>query len=134
MKSRVIVEPVVTGDTFPAMVENSGLHHMIVGTVFHLCLDGVPLHFSHRVCAFLDREFPDHWTGRVGPIPWPFHSPHLTPLDFFWGFLKDIVYHEKVQNVNELHDRTVRASECLTNKCFPVPAKILNIILVFAVP
>jgi hypothetical protein len=30
--------------------------------------------------------------------------------------VKDIVYHKKVQNVNELRDRTVRAAECVTNE------------------
>jgi hypothetical protein len=29
---------------------------------------------------------------------------------FSWGFVKDIVYHEKVQNVNELSERIVRAA------------------------
>jgi hypothetical protein len=79
-----------------------------MGTVFQL--DGTPLHFSHHVCAFLERKFPDHWIGRVRPIPWPLHSPDLNLLDFFLeGFVKDTVYGEKVQNVNELHDRIVRA-------------------------
>jgi hypothetical protein len=41
----------------------------------------------------------------------------LTLLDiFFWGFVEDIVYDEKVQNVNELRDRIVRAAECVTNE------------------
>jgi len=29
--------------------------------------------------------------------------------------VKDIVYHKKVQNVNELRDRTVRAAECVVS-------------------
>jgi hypothetical protein len=29
----------------------------------------------------------DHWIGRGGPIPWPPHSPDLTPLDFSSGGL-----------------------------------------------
>jgi hypothetical protein len=48
-------EPTVTGDTFLAMMESSTLHHIPVGTIFQF--DGAPPHFSHRVCAFLDREF-----------------------------------------------------------------------------
>jgi hypothetical protein len=40
----------------------------------------------------------------------------LTPLDFLhWGFVKGIVYCEKVQNVNELHERIIRTAECITN-------------------
>jgi hypothetical protein len=47
------------------------------------------------------QEVSDHWLGRGGPNLWPLHSPDLTPLDFlFWGFVKDIVYHEEVQNMN----------------------------------
>jgi hypothetical protein len=46
-------------------------------------------------------EFPDHWIGGKGLIPWHHNSPDLTSLDlFFWGFVKD-VYCEKVQNMTE---------------------------------
>jgi len=33
---------------------------------------------------------------------------------FCWEFVKGIVYLESVQNVNELHDQTVEAAECVT--------------------
>jgi hypothetical protein len=32
------------------------------------------------------------------------------------GFVKDIAYHEKVQNVKELYDRVIRAAECVTKE------------------
>jgi len=49
--------------------------------------------------------------------PHPHHSPDLTPLgSFFCGFVKDIVYHEEVQNVIELRDRIVRAVECVISE------------------
>jgi len=32
------------------------------------------------------------------------------------SLLKDIVYREKMQNVNELHYRIIRAAECVTNE------------------
>jgi hypothetical protein len=33
-------------------------------------------------------------------------------MDFYsGGFLKDTVYREKLQNVSEIHDRSVRAAE-----------------------
>jgi hypothetical protein len=35
---------------------------------------------------------------------------------FFLGVSEDIVCHEKVQNVNDLHDRTVRAAEFVANE------------------
>jgi hypothetical protein len=74
------------------MRENNVLHHVPVGTVFQL--DGAPLHFSHNVCALLDREF-DCWIGRGGGH---FLALLLSRDDLpgFWEFVKDIVYCEKV--------------------------------------
>jgi hypothetical protein len=41
----------------------------------------------------------------------------LTPLDFFfWGFVKNTAYFEKVRNVNELCDRIISAAECIINE------------------
>jgi hypothetical protein len=55
--------------------------------------------------------------GRKRPILLPPHSPELTPLDiFFCGFVKDIVYCERMQNVNELCDKIVRAAVCVTSE------------------
>jgi hypothetical protein len=82
-----------------------------------LQLGGVLPHFSHHVHAFLDREFPDHWIGRGETILWPPHSPDLTPLDFFsCGFVKDTIYCEKLQNVNEFNERTITAAGCVTSE------------------
>jgi len=33
-----------------------------------------------------------------------------------WGFVKDIVYCEKVQDMSELHNKIVRATECITSE------------------
>jgi hypothetical protein len=38
-----------------------------------------------------------------------------TGLFVLW-FVKDIVYCEEVQNVNELCDKIIRAAECITNE------------------
>jgi hypothetical protein len=88
MKNKVIrpfsfEEPSVTGDTFPAKMENNALCHVPVRTVLEL--DGASPHFSHNVCAFLDRKLPDHWIEREVPIPWPLHSPDLNPMDYSGG-------------------------------------------------
>jgi hypothetical protein len=79
-------EPTVTGDTFPAIMMNISLRHVPIGTVFQS--GGAPPHFSRHVRAFLDKEFPDSWIGRRGPIPWPPHSPDLTVRDFSSGVCK----------------------------------------------
>jgi hypothetical protein len=49
----IFKEPMVTGDTFLAMLENSALNHIPVGTVFQL--HDPPFHFSHHVHVFTDR-------------------------------------------------------------------------------
>jgi hypothetical protein len=72
-----VLKNLVTGDTFLGTMGDTALCHVPVGTVFQL--DGVPPHFSHCIYAFLEREFPDHWVTRWGPILWPPHSPDLTP-------------------------------------------------------
>jgi hypothetical protein len=60
-----------------------------------------------------------HCIGAGRPIPWPPHSPDLTSLDFFFcEFVRDIVYCEKVKNVNELLDRIIRVTECLPIEMF----------------
>ena len=58
--------------------------------------DGAPPHFDLTVRAYLDHTFPGRWIGRSGPLPWPPHSPDLTPGDFWlWGMLKERMYSRK---------------------------------------
>jgi len=45
----------VTGDTFLAVMDNTPLRHVSVGTVFQS--DGASPHFSRRVRVFVDRGF-----------------------------------------------------------------------------
>ena len=46
-------------------------------------------------------RFPDGWIGRGGPIPWPPRSP----LEFFlWGYIKNIVYAEKIRIIQHLQE------------------------------
>jgi hypothetical protein len=54
----------VPSDTFLAMMENTALCYVPVGTVFQLHF--APRYFFHCVRAFLDREFPDRWIGIGG--------------------------------------------------------------------
>jgi len=78
-------------------------------------LDGAPPYFSCFVTDVLNERFPDAWIGRGGPIPWPPRSPDLSPLDFFlWGYIKSIVYAEKIRNIQHLQDRITSAFETLT--------------------
>jgi hypothetical protein len=84
------------------MMKNTALHHIPVETVFKL--DGAPSHFS---C---------HWIQRWRSIHWPLCSPYLTPVDFVGEVCKRY-YGEKLQNVNELHEGIVRATEWNGMEC-----------------
>jgi hypothetical protein len=87
---------------------------MSVWEVFQLV--GAPLPFSHHV-AFLDREFPEHWVGREETHSLaPSFSRFVSSGLFLVGFVKYTVNHEKVKNVNELHDRIIRGPECVTSE------------------
>ena len=77
--------------------------------------DGAPPHFSCFVTDVLNERFPDVWIGRGGTIPWPLRSPDLSPLDFFlWGYIKNIVYAEKIRNIQHQQDRITSAIETVT--------------------
>lgn len=77
--------------------------------------DGAPPHYSNHVRAALDTRFPGRWIGRAGPIAWPPRSPDLTPLDFFfWGHIKNVVYSEKIRDINHLRERIVTAVGTVT--------------------
>ena len=77
--------------------------------------DGAPPHFSRFVTDVLNERFPDAWIGRGGPIPWPPRSPDLSPLDIFlWGYIKNIVYAEKIRNIQQLQERITSAIEIVT--------------------
>ena len=68
--------------------------------------DGAPPYWGLRVRQSLERQLPDQWIGRGGPIPWPARSPDMTPLDFFfWGFVKDQVFKTPVDDIDELKRR-----------------------------
>jgi len=77
--------------------------------------DGAPAHFSCFVTDVLNVIFPDTWIGRGGPIPWPPRSPDLSPLYFFLcGYIKNIVYGEKIRNIQHLQESITSATETVT--------------------
>ena len=77
--------------------------------------DGATSHFSCLVTDVLNERFHDAWIARGGPIPWPPRSPDLCPLDIFlWGYIKNIVYAEKIRNIHHLQERITSAIETVT--------------------
>ena len=68
--------------------------------------DGAPAHFHHEVRQFIAATFPDRVIGRGGDVSWPPRSCDLTPPDFFlWGYIKDEVYKQKCNTLDQLRNR-----------------------------
>jgi hypothetical protein len=97
--------------------------HVLVGTVFQW---GVPPHLFHYL--YLSGQEVS-W-----PISLPLHSPDLTPLAFFWGFVKEMVYCEKCKMWMSCVTESSELQSILPMKCLPIPCDKLNIILMCAVP
>lgn len=77
--------------------------------------DGAPPHYHLEVRNTLNARFPNGWIGRDAPIPWPPRSPDITPLDFFfWGYIKNVVYSEKVRDLVHLRERISDAIATVT--------------------
>ena len=77
--------------------------------------DGAPAHNAQIVTRHLNNVFPNRWIGTRGPIQWPARSPDLTPLDFFlWGYLKELVYQTRSDNIKDLKKKIGRACQTVT--------------------
>ena len=71
-------------------------------------LDGAPPHTAKESRQWLAANFGDRVISFKTDFVWAPYSPDLNPLDFFlWGHLKDIVYRECPQTVQELKDLIV---------------------------
>jgi hypothetical protein len=55
--------------------------------------DSIPTHFSHEVLNALYVRFPNWWIGRGRHVK----SRLLTVRFFLWGFVKNLIYAEKIQ-------------------------------------
>ena len=99
-------------DDFENLLENVPL---AVRRRIWLQMDGAPAHFARRVRGWCDREFPNRWIGRGGPIAWPPRSPDLTACDFFlWGHLKGLVYTTPRNNLADLRQRIDAAVQTIS--------------------
>jgi hypothetical protein len=67
--------------------------------------DGATAHTARASMEVLREIFPGCLISLRGDIPWPAHSPDLSPCDFFlWGYLKAEVFKCKAQSIDELKD------------------------------
>lgn len=58
--------------------------------------DGASPHYSNQEHAALETCFPGKWISRADLISSPPQSSDFTPLDFFRGYKKNVVYGEKI--------------------------------------
>ena len=65
--------------------------------------NGASAHYAKKFKDHLNQLLPDRWIGHRGPLEWAARSSDLNPCDFFLGgFLKNKVYSERPQNLEEL--------------------------------
>ncbi|GBN45170.1 hypothetical protein AVEN_140995-1, partial [Araneus ventricosus] len=71
-----------------------------------VCKDGAPPQYVNIVREFLDTTFPQRWIGRSAVMAWPPRSSDQTLLDFYlWGYVKQHVYSERINDINHLKQR-----------------------------
>ena len=68
--------------------------------------DGTPPHCSDRSLEYLGWYFPgDRLISRRADFPWPPYSPDPNPSEnFFWGYLKERIYHNNPKTLADLKD------------------------------
>jgi hypothetical protein len=94
-------ENIVIGLPYLDMLELYALSKLPPQTL--LQQDVAPPHSCHHVRNHLDRKMVGRRNGRSGPIVWPPRSPELTTLDFsLWGYVKNIVYQLKINDLQHL--------------------------------
>jgi hypothetical protein len=72
--------------------------------------------FSQVVRQYADHKFPNRWIGRGGTQNWPPRSPDLNPLDYHvWGYMKAVVYEQKVNTREDLVHRILSAARSINN-------------------
>ncbi|GBL98324.1 hypothetical protein AVEN_174109-1 [Araneus ventricosus] len=77
--------------------------------------NGAPPHYGNIIREFLDTTFPQQWIGRGIVMAWPPRSPDITPLDFYlWGYVKQHVYSERINDINHLKQRITDVIHCVT--------------------
>ena len=67
---------------------------------------GVTCHINGETIGLLREKFPGRVISRNVDYNWPPRSCDLTPLDFFhWGYVKDKVYADAPQLIQELKEK-----------------------------
>ncbi|GBN15457.1 hypothetical protein AVEN_216773-1 [Araneus ventricosus] len=81
------------------------------------------------VREFLDTTFPQRWIGKGAVLACPPRSPDITPLDFYlWGYVKQHVYSECINDINHLKQRITTLFTLLHQMSLPVWGKNWTIV------
>ncbi|GFV26310.1 uncharacterized protein TNCV_4029531 [Trichonephila clavipes] len=73
--------------------------------------DRTTRHTARATIDLLKDTFGDRLISRFGPVNWPPRSCDLTPLDYFLGgrgYVKSLVYADKLQTLDHLEDNICR--------------------------
>ncbi|GFS83264.1 uncharacterized protein TNCV_600141 [Trichonephila clavipes] len=98
-------------DRYRAMITNFFIPELNNHDVQELWFqqDGTTCHTTRATIDLLKDTFGDRLISRFGPVNWPPRSCDLTPLDYFlWGYVKSLVYADKLQTLDHLEDNICR--------------------------
>ncbi|GFV92167.1 transposable element Tc3 transposase [Trichonephila clavipes] len=101
----------VNGDRYRAMITNFFIPELNNQDVQELWFqqDGATCHTARATIDLLKDTFGDNLISRFGPVNWPPRSCDLTPLDYFlWGYVKSLVYADKLSTPDHLEDNIRR--------------------------
>ncbi|GFX33469.1 uncharacterized protein TNCV_1006301 [Trichonephila clavipes] len=101
----------VNGDRYRAMITNFFIPELNNQDVQELWFqqDGATCHTARATIDLLKDTFGDRLISRFGPVNWPPRSCDLTPLDYFlWGYVRSLVYADKLQTLDHLEDNIRR--------------------------
>ncbi|GFU41625.1 DUF4817 domain-containing protein [Trichonephila clavipes] len=97
----------VNGDRYRAMITNFFVSELNNHDVQELRFqqDGATCHTARATIDLLKDTFSDCLISRFVHVNWPPRSCDLTSLDYFlWGYVKSLVYEDKLQTLDHLED------------------------------
>ncbi len=86
--------------------------------------DGASSHTAKQTMELLKKYFGEKIISIKSEDIWPPYSPDLNPCDYFlWGFLKDKVFSEKINNCNDLKEKIKKICSEITEE---ICIKVIN--------
>jgi hypothetical protein len=109
----IFAKVTATATTYLDMLGNYAVAKILKGYFFQQ--NGAPPHYANTLTDLLNKQFPDKFVGRGGPLAWPPRSSDFTPLDFLvCGYIKNTVYQMQVRNDDDMHSRIITSCESTT--------------------